>query len=225
MPKPLLLKPIIKAISKNPQAKQALAMGRKGLNLHNIDILNLTRSKFDSAMRRIVADSLGLNSAQLRTVLNAINPTAARKAAVTGENFKREIMRHTGKQLNIKQYKSKMRSITDMMEWFETKDEEEARIQRHNPQLIELNNRLKEVSGGELQLPEWLMQTQVEFHQDIIDEITDSMDLDDFSYTQRDVYIAYSMRGEPDAMSGNMYRDYIINMVTKGYHVETEWYY
>ena len=223
MPKPLLLKPIISAISKNPQAKQALAMGRKGLNLHNIDILNLTRSKFDTSMRRIVADSLGLSPAQLRTVLNAINPTAARKTAVTGQNFKREIMRHTGKQLNIKEYKNKLRTISDAMEWFETQDEEDARTQRQNPQLTELNNRLIEISDGDLRLPEHIMQKDVEYIQDIIDELTDSLDFDE-PYPQRDVYIAYSMRGEPDAMSGQMYLDYIVNMITKGYHVEREWY-
>ena len=82
MPKPLLIKPIIKAVKK-----------ATGININELQAVDLMRGKFVKAGRKAIKEHLGVNTKVFNQMIDAVGATPARKAAVKGRNYVKNLNR------------------------------------------------------------------------------------------------------------------------------------
>jgi len=104
----LLIKPILKALKKGlataTKAQTGLSM-KQISQLSNLDIVNLVRAKAIKTSKKHVANSLGITQSQLNFVIDVIKMTPARKKAVTGANYVKNVNRFlTDPVKTVKQY-------------------------------------------------------------------------------------------------------------------------
>ena len=108
----MFLKRILKDIVKEA-AKQAMNKGASyGLseiikgNVTELDAINVLRAKQDRRMVTSVAKSLGITNKELHNITNNIRSTKARRTAVTGRNYIKNVNKYSNvMHTSISEYK------------------------------------------------------------------------------------------------------------------------
>jgi hypothetical protein len=224
MAKPLLLlvKPVIKAISK-----------KAGIKITNLDAVNLVRAKFDKTIHKAVADSLGISTKRLREITSFIPNTTTRKQAVTGANYIKNVNRFIKDPVkSIKSYtqnylKSQIKhGIKDLLS-NENEDIETENSATYRALLI-LQGKLNDVGDG-LILSQNIWNNVENIDVEDIWEIIDGLAMDGY-YNQENNHekvLAFkgiggvtdeNDKGYGKALLVNEYMARLENMLIHGYH-------
>ncbi|MCL2311012.1 MAG: hypothetical protein FWC41_00775 [Firmicutes bacterium] len=215
--KTLLIKPIIKAISsiatklKNTAASKIAKNINRNLTtaqraitkidiskLTNLDILNITRSKYDKKFLHATAKSLNLTSRELSSITKFINDTQARKEAVQGVNFQKQISDILGKNKNIKNY------LEDL------NNKHNSHIQ--NPFLVALNKIILSKTNGKYSLSQKVLNKK-KVNIDIVDYYIDEMTSWSKFYVEKNWVVLYDNDSIEDSDYIDDYIDRMENMI------------
>lgn len=232
----LLVKPLLKAIGKEAvkiigkQAAKAgvsagLTAASKGA-LTALDAVNIARSAIDKTILPSVAKSLGMTTKELKQITQAIKMTDARKKAVQGKNFIRNVNRFVETpQTSIKQYlkrelkKQVRKGVQDQIKET-TQDKTKNFASRNALKLLE--GKLKAVNPT-LKIPATVWAQVDELDVDTIFEVMEYLEID-FYYTANNsepdnpIYLDKEHKGFRQGMEEADFVDMIESMLLNGFH-------
>lgn len=214
----LLIKPLLKAIG-----KQLTKLGITA-KVGEIEAINILRTTVDKNMITTVAKKLGLSSKQLREITKGINLTEARKKAVKGKEYIKNLNRFLDKpEKTIKDYVNKQlkKSIKDGL-----KDKAQEKAKQSDNVIV--YNALKLLQGKLKKV-----DVRLDLSQNIWDNI-DKIDIEDvftameyletdFYYTSNfesdnPVFLDIEHKGYKQGMEQIEFIEMIESMILNGHH-------
>ena len=209
MAKPLLIKPIIKLLLRSNEINNIISNVNK---LSNLDILNITRAKYDKKIKNLVARSIGISTKELGIITEIINHTPARKKAISGRNFLNEVSRHTGINFqNINNYKENLK-------YNEMSANEDNKINGINMHLYELQILLLQKTDGKYGLPDEILHSNDYFENLLIQEII--LEIQDDIFYEKNPYDIMVLEKDKSAESIGNYIKRIVSLLNTGIYFE-----
>lgn len=219
----LLIKPLVKAIG-----KELLKAGIKELAITNLDAVNILRTTVDKKLAPTVAKSLGLSTKQLKSITDGLNLTEARKKAVTGKNFIKNVNRFTeNPQKSIKQYvKNELkRGISKGLQQEQDNVEKTANEKIVYNALKLLEGKLQEIDrvGSGLKLSQKIWDNIEYIDVDDIFQVMEYLEVDMFYQSQNSdpdnpIYLDSDHHGYRQGMEAHDFVDMIEDMLLQGHH-------
>lgn len=234
----LAIKPLLKAIGKEAvkligkkAAKAGVSAGVKAAakgSLSALDVVNIARAAVDKKMVASVAKSLGMSSAELRKITSALRMTDARRKAVQGKNFLKNVNRFVkDPQKSIKQYvknelkRKTTKTVQDALkETADNKESAETAVKRNA--LMILEGKLKKINPA-LSVPKSVWQSIEELDIDDIFEVMEYLEAD-FYYTANNsdpdnpIYLDSTHKGFKQGLEEQDFIAMIEGMLLNGFH-------
>lgn len=237
-PAVLLIKPLIKAITKaavktagkatakaatakvaGTAAKTGVSAIAKG-SLSATDAINIARAAVDKKIAPSVARSLGMTTKELKQITSQINMTKARKEAVKGRNYIRNLNRFLEKpQQSVKSYvkselrkgiKKQLKPATDKAQ---SKLDEMAEEMLETPKMValkRLEGRLKQAEPS-YSFPSRVWDNASDIDIDVVLEMLEEIEADLY-YTSRHGEVAMVNEEHKGYKQGILFKDYVADI-------------
>lgn len=234
----MLVKPLIKAIGKEAAkligkeaAKAGTSAGLKAAakgTLKAVDAINVARAAVDKKMAATIAKSLGMTTKELNALTKALKMTDARKQAVTGKNYLKNINKYLDSpQKTIKQYvknelKKNLKPTKDLPTGDKKDIKEDAEKVAKRNALTILDGKLKKINPN-LSLPKSVWEAVDTLDIDDIFEVMEYLEVD-FYYTANNsepdnpIYLDATHKGYSQGMEEPDFINMVESMLLNGFH-------
>lgn len=234
----LAIKPLVKAIGKEALkliAKQAAKAGTSAAvttaakgGISSLDALHIMRAAVDKRILPTVAKSLGMSTKELQAITKGINITDARRKAVQGKNFIKNVNRFVETpQKTVKQYlKNELRnkvtkSTQDALKKANEGKENSEEIAKRNA-LSMLEGKLKAINP-KLKLPKSVWRSVDDIDIDTVFEVMEYLEVD-FYYTANNsepdnpIYLDETHKGYKRGLEQKDFVSMIESMLLNGHY-------